>query len=216
MPFKVSRTNPPHMHSDFFGSGGQPEGQSETDCEAGDRADTAKETIQDHLRNRRSQVRILSGALIGWGGFRSALGNSRVSPNLPQLAETASGFSSQMGLSPREAPGSRLCGSGPGYTAIRTGRLPVHDHGSPLPLPDLRFAESRVAGSNPFTRAGKPAVAGGLSGGMHRGLALRTPTTQGRSLVFVWQPQFTNQTGGGWNERTEQGHVLPRHRGARR
>ena len=49
----------------------QPGGQSETDYEAVNRADTGKERTQDHLRNRRSQVRILSGAFFRVGVIRS-------------------------------------------------------------------------------------------------------------------------------------------------
>ena len=45
---------------------GQSDGQSEPVPEAGNRVDTGEETTQDHLRNRRSQVRILSGALKIW------------------------------------------------------------------------------------------------------------------------------------------------------
>ena len=55
---------------------GQSDGQSELVREAGDRADTGKESTQDHLRNRRSRVRILSGALSEGGRFRLAVGGS--------------------------------------------------------------------------------------------------------------------------------------------
>ena len=52
---------------------GQSDAQSEPVPGAGNRADTAKGTTQNHLRNRRSQVRIQSGALSNGGRSRSTV-----------------------------------------------------------------------------------------------------------------------------------------------
>ena len=55
---------------------GQSDGQSDPVPGAGNRPAGGKEKTQDHLRNRSSQVRILSGALSKPGAFPSSLRSS--------------------------------------------------------------------------------------------------------------------------------------------